>query len=156
MLQRVEQVLAIIGYLVRQLYLGARGKAFPIAQLYNLTWYASDRKKLPTVSIETLFPRIAELAIRLQRAIPRLRGNLTVEELSGVALICQWLKPQTLFEFGTYNGRTTLNLALNSPADARVFTLDLPTPGETLLATHEHDELARLLLMVSGGSGPSP
>ena len=35
-------------------------------------------------------------------------------------------KPQRLFEIGTFNGRTTLNMAANSPGDARVFTLDLP------------------------------
>jgi len=31
-----------------------------------------------------------------------------------------------VFEFGTSHGRTTLQLALNSPEDARIYTLDLP------------------------------
>jgi hypothetical protein len=39
------------------------------------------------------------------------------------------VKARRIFEFGTFFGSTTLNLALNSPADAEVFTLDL-TPEE--------------------------
>jgi predicted O-methyltransferase YrrM len=36
-----------------------------------------------------------------------------------------------LFEIGTFDGRTTLNLALNSPARCRVLTLDLPPELDT-------------------------
>jgi hypothetical protein len=39
-----------------------------------------------------------------------------------------------IFEFGTYFGSTTLNLALNSPASAEVFTFDLPK-ADALAAT---------------------
>jgi len=31
-----------------------------------------------------------------------------------------------VFEFGTSHGRTTLQLALNSPEDARIYTLESP------------------------------
>lgn len=36
------------------------------------------------------------------------------------------LKPNRVFEIGTYNGRTTTIFALNAPETATVFTLDLP------------------------------
>jgi hypothetical protein len=36
------------------------------------------------------------------------------------------LKPNRVFEIGTYNGRTTSIFALNVPENATVFTLDLP------------------------------
>ena len=38
------------------------------------------------------------------------------------------LRPNRVFEIGTYNGRTTSIFALNAPAGATIFTLDLP-PG---------------------------
>lgn len=41
-----------------------------------------------------------------------------------------------IFEFGTFFGSTTLNLALNSPEDAEIFTLDL---GREEAATLEQD-----------------
>src|SRR5215831_2328640 len=50
-------------------------------------------------------------------------------------------QPQSIFEFGTYRGATTLNLALNAPKDARVWTFDVdpaelpldPAPGDSAL-----------------------
>lgn len=36
------------------------------------------------------------------------------------------LNPKTIFEIGTYNGFTTLHLAVNSSPTCRIFTLDLP------------------------------
>ena len=37
--------------------------------------------------------------------------------------------PGVLFEIGTFDGRTTLNLAAHSRDEARVYTLDLPRAG---------------------------
>ena len=34
--------------------------------------------------------------------------------------------PKTIFEIGTYNGFTTLHMAVNSPEDCKIYTLDLP------------------------------
>src|ERR1700685_440212 len=43
-----------------------------------------------------------------------------------LATLVKELGPQTIFEIGTYNGFTTLHLAVNSPASCRIYTLDLP------------------------------
>jgi len=43
-----------------------------------------------------------------------------------LALITSALQPQSIFEIGTFRGRTALNFALNAPKDCRIFTLDLP------------------------------
>jgi hypothetical protein len=45
---------------------------------------------------------------------------MTMDELAVIAIICRWLKPSVVFEFGTFNGRTTLNLAANTPAEAKI------------------------------------
>jgi predicted O-methyltransferase YrrM len=143
--QRIAQVAAIARYAARQIAMGLRGKAFPLAELRNRAWFQSRRKKLPTVTLEEVFPGSANLPIRLERALPRAIGNVTVDELAVVALICQWLKPSVLFEFGTYNGRTTLNLAANTPADAKIYTLDIPAPDEAQLAAEPEDSVYHLL-----------
>jgi len=43
-----------------------------------------------------------------------------------LATLVKELAPQNVFEIGTYNGFTTLHLAVNSPPNANIFTLDLP------------------------------
>lgn len=47
-------------------------------------------------------------------------------DLVALCQLCQLLQPRRVFEIGTLRGYTTLHLALNTPPDARVFTLDLP------------------------------
>jgi SAM-dependent methyltransferase len=62
-------------------------------------------------------------------------GNVSIFELVIIASLIQGLKPTRLLELGTFDGRTTLNMAANSSPGAVVFTLDLPkdSPNSTLL-----------------------
>ena len=53
-------------------------------------------------------------------------GNITLLELVVIAKLIAHYKPLHLFEIGTFDGRTTLNMAANSPTGAKVYTLDLP------------------------------
>jgi predicted O-methyltransferase YrrM len=52
-------------------------------------------------------------------------GNLTTKEVIVINHLVKTYDPKRIFEIGTFNGRTTLNLALNSRPDTEVFTLDL-------------------------------
>ena len=80
-------------------------------------------------------------------------GNVRLSELAILALAAkQCPSGSTLFEIGTFDGRTSLNLAWNAPADARIFTMDLPAAadpsleieqGENYLATHRIEPGAR-------------
>jgi predicted O-methyltransferase YrrM len=135
----------IAGYGASQVVRALRGKDSPLPHLHNLAWFHSSRKKLPTVLVEELFPGSAKLSIQLERSLPRVTGNMTMDELAVVAIICRWLKPLVVFEFGTFNGRTTLNLAANTPAEAKIYTLDLADPGEAQLATDREDDDYHLL-----------
>lgn len=59
-------------------------------------------------------------------------GNVRVSELgilSALAADCR--DGSNIFEIGTFDGRTTLNLALNAPAQCMIYTLDLPPDLET-------------------------
>lgn len=55
-------------------------------------------------------------------------GSLTAPELTIINKMIRQSKPMNIFEIGTFQGKTTLNMAANSPLHAKVFTLDLP-PG---------------------------
>ena len=66
-------------------------------------------------------------------------GNVTLTELVVLASIARKYKPRTIFEIGTFDGRTTINLAANSP-DATVHTLDLPPGHHTRLEVKPGDD----------------
>jgi predicted O-methyltransferase YrrM len=132
---RWRQLKLIARYTARQLHSSRKHQAHSFAELYNRAWFSVGDKKLPTISLEGLFPGITTFPVTLEHAIPWVPGNLTTDELCIMALLRRYLQPRAIFEFGTFNGRTTLNLALNAPPDATVHTLDLPTPGETVLPT---------------------
>ena len=53
-------------------------------------------------------------------------GHVTEFEVKVISQLVNQLQPRCMFEIGTFQGRTTLNMALNSPEDARIITLDLP------------------------------
>lgn len=59
-------------------------------------------------------------------------GNVRISELGILSLLAKQCPDHTnLFEIGTFDGRTTLNLAINSPDQCRVITLDLPCDTDT-------------------------
>lgn len=53
-------------------------------------------------------------------------GNITNDELIIINSLIKQHHPNRIFEIGTFDGRTTLNMAANSPSEANIFTLDLP------------------------------
>lgn len=54
------------------------------------------------------------------------KGSTTLIELWVINQLVKEFNPAALFEMGTLDGRTALNLAANSSEQARVYTLDLP------------------------------
>lgn len=53
-------------------------------------------------------------------------GNVSGYELLVISQLIAARKPRTCFEIGTFDGRTTLNLAVNADPECHVYTLDLP------------------------------
>jgi hypothetical protein len=53
-------------------------------------------------------------------------GEVTCVELAAISSLVKKTAALNIFEFGTFNGRTTLNLAFNSLPQAKIYTLDLP------------------------------
>jgi hypothetical protein len=54
-------------------------------------------------------------------------GNVSLDELAFMCALARKNQPHVVLEIGTFDGNTTLQLALNTPPETRIFTLDLPT-----------------------------
>lgn len=66
-----------------------------------------------------------ETTVSLSR-IAEVAGNITPTELMIIAAFVRQRKPAVCFEIGTFDGRTTENMAANQPENGKCFTLDLP------------------------------
>jgi predicted O-methyltransferase YrrM len=90
------------------------------------------RPRAPTVPFLAAYPAAEGLPVDLGSVTYRL-NNLDPLEQFVLAALTRLRRPQTIFEFGTFDGATTLLLAYNSP-EAAVYTLDLP-PDQAARAT---------------------
>lgn len=69
-------------------------------------------------------------------------GCVRFVELLFLSLLVRHILPQRVFEFGTLQGRTTLNIALNLPDASHIFTLNLRVEDqERFDGWHKQDEL---------------
>jgi hypothetical protein len=82
---------------------------------------------LPEVQWTELIP--SNLAVAVRERDNGVDGNVSAQELEIISKLVKLADPGVLFEIGTFDGRTTLNLAAHSRAEARVYTLDLPRAG---------------------------
>jgi hypothetical protein len=103
---------------------------------YGLPWMWSGlpwRKDLqvPQIAVQKLFPEI-DFTHSPELLHPFPRGLSTQpHELMILAHVVKLLQPERVIEFGTAEGRTTLNIALHLPPNGEVVTLDFPPiPGK--------------------------
>ena len=97
------------------------------------------KREISTVLLCDVFPPELERgAIRLENFLGHW-GNVSVEELCKICLIVRWLQPRRILEIGTYNGLTTLQMALNAPPGCIVYTLDLPDDLQASLPLSDID-----------------
>lgn len=99
---------------------------------------ADEQPKAPSLYLLDLYPEAEDLTVDLG-AVRYRRSNLDPMEQFAVCAIAQLRKPTVVFEFGTFDGATTMLLARNLPR-ARIVTLDLD-PIQAQAATVE-DEIA--------------
>lgn len=104
---------------------------FAYVYLYSPIPYS---QAIRTINWNELFADPFRAEVRLKRCVLDY-GNLSYTEVMTICLLIQDTKPKAIFEFGTFNGVTTLQMALNSRDDCRIFTLNLPASGaETAMA----------------------
>jgi predicted O-methyltransferase YrrM len=64
----------------------------------------------------------AGISVCVRERYSAVDGNVTAQELKIISQLVKLTESRVLFEIGTFNGRTTLNLAAHSPAEARIYT----------------------------------
>jgi predicted O-methyltransferase YrrM len=69
-------------------------------------------------------------------------GNVSPYELEILSKMVAWKQPKTIFEFGTFNGLTTLNMAANLTDGGVLYTLDLPASemNNTVFPVEGHEQ----------------
>jgi predicted O-methyltransferase YrrM len=75
-------------------------------------------RSLPEVLPETFTQQIVEQSFAT--------GNVSPLELCVLNELVREHAPAAVLELGTFDGRTTLNLAANTPPETKIWTLDLP------------------------------
>jgi len=84
--------------------------------------FAFLKPRLPVVTLNSIMTDQPVQLVELEEKA----GNLPVNELAIIVGIVLREKPRAIFEIGTFDGRTTMNMALNAPEDCKIFTLDIP------------------------------
>ncbi len=112
----------------------------------NYCW-VNRRPNIPTRTAASLIPGLNHMVIPLE--ISFRDWNLTPLELFYLCGIARATAPRRIFEFGTFDGCTTLHLARACP-DAEIHTLDLPNPeshfqvGSRFLNTPESTRIRQI------------
>ncbi len=95
---------------------------FQIAKHFGLKM-PKENENLPVLPLVSVLESKVELT--LLEPMPA-GGNVSTLELMVIANLAKRAEPPMAFEIGTFDGRTTLNLAANLKVAGKVYTLDLP------------------------------
>ncbi len=82
-----------------------------------------EHSGIPTVSLGDIVA--PEVEVKFRDFLTR-HGKLSAHKIFVISTIVAHEKPRIIFEIGTFDGTSTLQLALNSPENAIVYTLDFP------------------------------
>ncbi|MEB3291644.1 MAG: class I SAM-dependent methyltransferase [Synechococcales bacterium] len=93
--------------------------------------------KLPMRRLDHLFPGILRSPAQLSASLIQRKDfwPLPILELLTLGAICQQFRPRRIFEIGTYRGASTLTMAMNTPPETQIWTLDL---APEMQSTHVH------------------
>jgi predicted O-methyltransferase YrrM len=83
----------------------------------------SDIRVFPSIDYSAILNDSYEFGFRI---FPGVGASITLTEGAALAALIKLSNAKRVFEFGTYKGVSTTQLALNLPTDGMVFTLDLP------------------------------
>ena len=97
---------------------------------------AASISPIETVDWWKIVPRGAARLVETEKR----HGNVRVSELAVLAQAAAQAEPGSdIVEIGTFDGRTTINLAVNAPQGCHVLTLDLPADHATAFTIEESE-----------------
>ncbi len=92
--------------------------------LSHFLGYTDGKPRLPVMSLEEL---TGGESPQIRMAYPSSgEWQVSTYELAVLGQLVAWRQPASLFEFGTFDGRSTLNMLANAPEGATITTIDLP------------------------------
>ncbi len=100
----------------------ASGRA-ELRQMSAALGWDAHAAALPEIDPSQILPAGAAVEVR---EVEALSHNVVIFELCLLNALVRRLRPEAIFEFGTFDGRTTVNLVAAAPPDARAWTLNLP------------------------------
>jgi predicted O-methyltransferase YrrM len=101
--------------------------------------------KLPRLELKQVLPGIEQIAVLILEAYNRALGiTLDIEEVASLLAIVKFGRAKKIFEIGTFDGGTALNLAANTPDDAQIVTLDLPPDWSGDFSSSTPEELRNI------------
>ncbi|HEY8165439.1 MAG TPA: class I SAM-dependent methyltransferase [Gemmatimonadaceae bacterium] len=100
-----------------------RGLIVELCRHFGYPYNVREQPTLPVIALDEITDEQVAIDVR---ALDTVDGNVTDRELIAICRLVRQQRPQAMFEFGTFDGRTTLNMAANAPNESRVYTLDLP------------------------------
>jgi predicted O-methyltransferase YrrM len=106
----------------------AAAATFP-GEIYRTYLSLAREGPWPCRSLFEILPEARRVRAQIEH-IPSDVIATPLEQLACLALLTSALQPKTVFEIGTFRGRTALNFALNAPDNAKVYTLDLPPDND--------------------------
>lgn len=83
----------------------------------------SLRPLIPGVAIADLIDPAGTILLEEGEGID---GQISFPELVYICHLVKKLAPHVIFEFGTFTGRTTINMAKNTGVPTQIYTLDIP------------------------------
>jgi len=89
-------------------------------------WLTYHDSLIPKMEPIEIIPDVDEQKFYLSNCLSEDISSISPRELLFISAMLVYLKPKTVFEFGTSLGRTTYHIALNTPVDAVIYSLDLP------------------------------
>lgn len=93
-----------------------------ITILFGYDFLLEKKWKIPQIDI---YENNKDVPIMLLESFSK-KGNVTLLELVVINILIRNHNPNLIFEIGTFDGRTTLNMAANSSAESKIYSLDLP------------------------------
>ncbi len=97
--------------------------------------------ELPRLELKKVMPGIELTSIVIHEALGQTFGTaLDLQELACLLAMVKFVEAKRVFEIGTSDGSTTVNLAANTAPDARIVTLDLPPDFTGNLAMEVPDD----------------
>jgi predicted O-methyltransferase YrrM len=82
---------------------------------------------LKRIAITDIFKGIASSEVTVKNAFDKdIYTSMDMQEVFIVCSVLKFIGAKNIMEIGTFDGNTTLNLAVNSSQDAKITTVDLP------------------------------